>query len=50
MDQFNPIKASENIKEGFIDYITTSFGLADKTYSEKLKAELENNGKIAKGP
>jgi ATP-dependent helicase YprA (DUF1998 family) len=50
MDQFNPIKASENIKESFIDYITTSFGLADKTYAEELKAELEKSGNTAKGP
>lgn len=50
MHQFHPIEASQNIKESFIDYITTSFGMADEMYAEKFRKELERDGYIAKGP
>ena len=50
MHQFNPITASQNIKESFVDYITTSFDMADKEYAEKFRKELEREGYIAKGP
>ena len=47
---FNPIVASENIKESFIDYITTSFDFQDETYARELREELNKPGMIAKGP
>lgn len=50
MNQFNPIIAAENIKASFIDYITTSFRLADPKYASMLKEELLKEGYIAKGP
>ena len=37
---FNPIVASDNIKESFIDYITTSFDFQDETYARELREEL----------
>lgn len=50
MHQFNPIIASENLKKSFVDYITTSFDLADSLYAQKLRSELEKDGSTAKGP
>lgn len=47
---FNPIVASENIKESFVDYITTSFDFQDETYARELRKELNKPGMIAKGP
>lgn len=47
---FNPIVASENIKESFVDYITTSFDFQDETYARELREELNKPGMIAKGP
>jgi len=46
----NPIEASEQIKEEFIGYITTSFQMADEEYSEQFRRELHREGLIAKGP
>ena len=50
MYQFNPIEASRNIKKSFVDYITTSFNMADKEYAEKFREELMKEGYISKGP
>ena len=50
MEHFNPIIASQNIKDGFVDYITTSFGIADKEYAGKLREALQKEGQVAKGP
>ena len=47
---FNPIVASENIKESFVDYIATSFDFQDETYARELREELNKPGMIAKGP
>ncbi|MBE6141335.1 MAG: DEAD/DEAH box helicase [Erysipelotrichaceae bacterium] len=45
---FNPVKASKNIKEEFIDYISTSFSFADSDLREQFIEELEKN--IDNGP
>ena len=47
---FDPIVASENIKDEFISYISTNFHLADITYEEQFKNELNKAGIVAKGP
>lgn len=46
----NPILVSGNIKESFIDYIATSFGLADRDYRVQFENALHKEGTIAKGP
>ncbi len=45
---FNPVKASKNIKDEFVNYIETSFSFADKKLREQFKEEL--NSIIANGP
>lgn len=45
---FNPAKASENIKNEFIDYISTVFSFSDRNLQSQLVEELEDN--ISKGP
>lgn len=50
MEIFDPIHTSEQIKECFIDYITTSFRMADETYAHLLREELRKEGSIARGP
>lgn len=50
MDRFNPIIASENIRNSFIDYIATTFELADPLYRKRLREELDKPGYITKGP
>ena len=50
MNEFHPILASENIRNGFIDYITTAFHMSDAEYDHLLKEELRKEGYIAKGP
>lgn len=47
---FQPIEASDSIKESFIDYITTTFSFADSEYAEKLRAALNQDGAVVKGP
>ena len=47
---FNPIEASENIKNEFTSYIATSFHLADQEYNEQFIHELDRKGAVAKGP
>lgn len=46
----NPIKSSESIKEEFISYVMTQYHIADHTYAEGLRTQLEKDGNIAKGP
>ena len=46
---FDPIRASEEIKSSYIDYITTSFDMADRDYASGLKRALEQEGMVAKG-
>lgn len=45
---FNPAKASENIKNEFIDYISTVFSFSDHDLQSQLVEELKGN--ISKGP
>ena len=47
---FDPIEASENIKSGFIDYITTTFHISDPIYKSALRAELSKDNFLTKGP
>ena len=47
---FDPIQASEEIKSSYIDYITTSFDMADAEYALGLKRALKQEGMVAKGP
>ena len=47
---FDPIKASEDIKKSYIDYITTTFDMADPQYKKEFREELNKEGMIAKGP
>lgn len=50
MNRFDPIVASDNIKQSYVDYITTSFDIADKEYAKELRTQLEEEGFVAKGP
>ena len=45
---FNPAKASQNIKNEFVDYISTTHSFADKGLQTQFLAQLNEN--IAKGP
>ena len=47
---FDPIKASKDIKKSYIDYITTTFDMADPQYKQEFLEELKKEGMIAKGP
>jgi ATP-dependent helicase YprA (DUF1998 family) len=47
---FNPIKASHEIKQRYIDYITTSLSFADEQLQRNLNARLNDPDMIAKGP
>ncbi len=47
---FDPIHSAEEIKNSYIDYITTTFDMADKEYNVLLKRSLEAEGTVAKGP
>lgn len=47
---FDPIQASEEIKSSYIDYIMTSFDMADADYALGLKRALKQEGMVAKGP
>ena len=47
---FNPADASNRIKEEFIDYISTSFSIADKEYNHLFEEKLNKHGVISKGP
>ncbi|USF27649.1 ATP-dependent RNA helicase RhlB [Firmicutes bacterium ASF500] len=47
---FDPIRAAREIKASYIDYITTTFDLADPDYAKALRRELQGEGMVAKGP
>ena len=47
---FNPITASQEIKDAFTDYITTTFDFADPDYADELKKSIQESGAVAKGP
>lgn len=46
----NPLLASENIKKGYIDYLTTSFHFADKELAVQFEKQLKTGDTVAKGP
>ena len=45
---FNPAKASNNIKNEFIDYVATSYSFCDENLQQQFVEELRKN--ISKGP
>lgn len=47
---FDPIKASKEIKNSYIDYITTTFDMADADYKREFWQELQKDGMVARGP
>ena len=47
---FDPIKASKEIKDSYIDYITTTFAMADNDYEREFREELQEDGMVASGP
>ena len=47
---FNPIDASDSIKNEFISYISTSFHIADRDYAKRFAEALNKQNIIAKGP
>lgn len=46
----DPISVSENIRNGYIDYITTSFHFADTEYGKLFDEQLRKNDHVSKGP
>ena len=47
---FDPIKMATEIKDSYVDYITTTFSLADKEYEAEFRKELQKDGAVARGP
>lgn len=47
---FDPIKASAEIKNSYIDYLTTTFEMDDPEYMQELHTELQKDGMVAQGP
>ena len=47
---FDPIQASNNIRDEFISYIATSFHIADQEYAEQFIAALGAVNTVSKGP
>lgn len=47
---FNPIKASSKIKGSFIDYISTSFSIADPYFARLFREALMKDSMLSKGP
>lgn len=47
---FDPIEASQNLKKGFIDYISTTFPITDPVYRKSFLEALNQEGFLAKGP
>lgn len=47
---FNPADASSRIKDEFVDYLSTTFSIADKDYYSQFIEELHKQGVISKGP
>lgn len=47
---FSPITAARNIRDGFVDYITTTFHFADSEYQAAFKHALAEEGAVARGP
>ena len=47
---FDPITMSEELKETYLDYITTTFDMADPGYKQELLKRLREPGAVARGP
>ncbi|MFI3249854.1 MAG: DEAD/DEAH box helicase [Eubacteriales bacterium] len=47
---FDPITGSEQLKETFINYITTRFNIENKEFSNKFRKELSKEAIVTKGP
>ena len=47
---FDPIKASKEIKDSYIDYITTTFDMAATDYERAFRNALQTDGMVASGP
>ena len=47
---FNPITASESIKQAYVNYLVTTLNFEDAEYRRLFKNALEEDGAIAKGP
>lgn len=47
---FDPIQASNNIRDEFISYIATSFHLADREYAKQFVEALGRENAVSKGP
>lgn len=47
---FNPIEASESIKDEFISYVSTNFHIADRDYAKQFVEGLTKANTVAKGP
>ena len=47
---FDPIQASNNIRDEFISYISTSFHLADREYARQFLDALGKENAVSKGP
>ena len=47
---FDPIQASNNIRDEFISYISTSFHLADQEYARQFTEALGKESAVSQGP
>lgn len=47
---FNPAEASQKIKDEFVDYLSTTFSIADKDFYRQFIEKLHQTGAISKGP
>ena len=47
---FNPADASSRIKDEFVDYLSTTFSIADEDYYSQFVEKLHKSGAISKGP
>ncbi|HHT28322.1 MAG TPA: DEAD/DEAH box helicase [Firmicutes bacterium] len=47
---FNPIEASLKVKQSYIDYILTSFSMADAHYGRLFHEALAKDGMVTQGP
>lgn len=47
---FNPAEASNKIKDEFVDYLSTTFSIADEDYYRQFIEKLHKPGVISKGP
>lgn len=50
LKMFNPAEASRKIKDEFVDYLSTTFSIADEDYYSQFIEKLHKTGAISKGP